>query len=134
MNLSTNDTEMKSMLLFAASLAAFTGFSQSESLAKVINGLKSANMSSIESELMNEVDLTVFEFEDFCSKKEVTAQLRSFFSQHKPSSFTPLHDGNNGGSEVYKIGELTTSTGTYRVTIFMDKSPNGFKVSQLKIE
>lgn len=125
---------MKSMLLFAASLAALSGISQEETLTKVISGLQAGNVSAIEAQLLNEVDLTVFDFEDFCNKPQVKAKLSDFFSAHKPSGFSVIHKGSSVANEVYRIGELATSTGTYRVTIFIEKSSSAFKVSQLKIE
>ncbi len=122
------------MLLFAASLAAFSGFSQQESLSIIVSGLETGNVSAIEGQLMNEVDLTVFDFEDFCSKSQVRAKMSDFFAKNKPSKFTQIHKGSGGTNEVYRIGELTTSGGTYRVTIFLEKSGDSYKVSQLKIE
>ena len=125
---------MKRMLLFAASLAALSGISQEETLTKVISGLQAGNVSAIEAQLMNEVDLTVFDFEDFCDKPQARAELTEFFSSNKPSTFSIIHKGSSGANEIYRIGELSTSTGTHRVTIFMEKSGSTFKVSQLKIE
>lgn len=125
---------MKGMLLFAASLAAFTGFSQKETFSKVISGFENGNSTSIISHLMDEVDLTVEEFEDFCSKTQVKEKLNDFFATHKPISFTIKHEGSSGSSDFYEIGELVTSTGSYRVTIFLEKLAGTYKVNQLKIE
>jgi len=125
---------MKSMLLFAASLAVFTGISQEKTLDRVIQGFEKGNAALIEVELTNEVDLTVGEFEDFCSKPQVSAKLREFFSGNKPSKFVMKHSGNSSSEETYTIGELTTENGLYRVTVFIDKEGSSYRVSQLKIE
>lgn len=130
----TEKGEMKSMLLFAASLAAFTGISQEETLSKMIKGFESGNVAMIESQLMTEVDFTLGEFEDFCSKPQVTAKLKEFFDSNNPNSFSIIHKGSSSSNEFFRIGELTTSSGSFRVTIFIEKDGSLYKVNQLKLE
>ncbi len=125
---------MKGMLLFAASLAAFSGFSQDQIMQKVIRGFESGNVTQIETELLKEVDFTLNDFEDFCTKPQVSYRLTEFFSTYKPSSYTPKHEGKSGANSIYKIGELQTSKGTFRLTIYLEKKGGFYKVSQLSIE
>jgi len=125
---------MKSMLLFAASLAAFTGFSQDQIMEKVIKGFESANVSQIEAQLRNEVDFTLEDFEAFCTKSQVSSRLKTFFATHKPLSYTSKHNGAGTSNSVFKIGELETSNGTFRLTFFLEKKGGIYKVSQLMIE
>jgi len=129
-----NHEEMKGMLMFAASLAAFSGVSQEETLNKMVRALQMGSISGIEAELSSEVDFTLESFEDFCSKKQVSEKLSGFFTNNKSESFSIKHDGASRGNGLFKIGELITSNGTYRVTIYIEKEGSQFKVSQLKIE
>lgn len=122
------------MLLFAASLAAFSGFSQDQIMDKVIRGFETANVSQIEAQLLSEVDFTLDDFEDFCTKPQVSSRLKDFFATHKPLSYASKHSGNGGANSVFQIGELNTSKGTFRLTIYLEKKGSAYKVSQLMIE
>ncbi len=125
---------MKSILFAIFGLISFCGFSQQETLSKVIKGLEMGQVGQIQDHLMTEVDFTLSDFEDFCSKSQVTTKLKEFFNSHSPKSFSMKHMGESASDELYRIGDLSTSNGTYRVTIFLEKSGSTYKVSQLKIE
>lgn len=130
----SKDSEMKRMLLFAASLASFTGFTQDQIMQKVISGFETANVSQIEAQLQKEVDFTLDDFEDFCTKSQVSSRLRDFFATHKPLSYTSKHEGGGSSNSVFKIGELETSKGTFRLTVYLEKKGEVYRVSQLMIE
>ena len=125
---------MKYLLLLAATLAVFTGFSQNQIMQKVIKGFETANVSQIEAQLLNEVDFTLDDFEDFCTKPQVSVRLKDFFSTHQPISYASKHEGTGKSDSFFKIGELKTSNGTFRLTIYLEKKGSTFKVSQLMIE
>ena len=44
-----------------------------------------------------------------------------------------MHQGGKEGSK-YVIGNLTTSTGTYRVSLFLKNQDNAQVIQQLRIE
>ncbi|MFM7233275.1 MAG: DUF4783 domain-containing protein, partial [Flavobacteriales bacterium] len=48
--------------------------------------------------------------------------------------FTVKHQGTSKLDDQFRIGELTTSKGIFRVTFFMKKSNNTLQIKQLKIE
>ncbi|MCD8528584.1 MAG: DUF4783 domain-containing protein [Chitinophagales bacterium] len=43
--------------------------------------------------------------------------MKNFFSSNTPRSYKMVHNGDSGGAK-YQIGELQTSTGTYRTYVY----------------
>lgn len=84
--------------------------------------------------LAESVDLTMMDQEDVYSQNQAQVIISRFFSENKPESFEIKHEGKSKLKDFYYIGELKTANGDYRVTFFLKKQDNGFKVKQLRIE
>lgn len=84
--------------------------------------------------LAESVDLTMMDQEDVYSQNQAQVIISRFFSENKPESFEIKHEGKSKLKDFYYIGELKTANGAYRVTFFLKKQDNGFRVKQLRIE
>ena len=80
------------------------------------------------------IDLDFLDEEKQLSKDECKSYLERFFNTHKPISFEKVHAGNSNNGETYAIGNLKTSTGTYRVTYYTKQTNNSIQLTHLIIE
>lgn len=99
----------------------------------IINSLKTGNSKELSKFFNTNIDLTIIEKQDIYSKTQAEIILKEFFSKNIPSNFTVIHQGGKEGSQ-YVIGNLTTSTGTYRVTLALKSQDNNLLIHQLRIE
>jgi len=110
---------------------AFTQSVNSQSFPdKIVNSFLNGNTTELAEFFNNSIELIILNEENVYSKSQAEQILKSFFKKNPPDSFVIIHEG---GKEVsrYAIGKLKSSTGTFRVTIYLSK--NSF-IHQLRIE
>lgn len=95
--------------------------------------LKSGSAKELSKFFNVNIDLSVLDKQDIYSKAQAELILKDFFTKNQPSNFTVLHQGGKEGSK-YLIGNLTTSGGTFRVTINIKNQDNAQVIHQLRIE
>ena len=82
-----------------------------------------------------EVELSILDEEDTYDKTDATAMVRSFFGDNAPRGFTQVHQGVSRGSEAeYCIGDLTTSSGNFRVYIYLANVGNKQVIQELRFD
>jgi len=96
--------------------------------------IKSGDPQKIAFYFMPSVDLTVESAEDVYSKDQAEMIIRRFFEDHVPKDFVLKHEGKSKLEDHYYIGTLATEKGDYRLTFFLKKSDNGFRIKQMRIE
>ena len=99
----------------------------------VVSALKSGNAKELAKYFNPNIDLTIIDKQDIYSKTQAEIILKEFFSKNIPSNFTVMHQGGKEGSK-YVIGNLITSTGTYRVSLFLKLQGVSQVIQQLRIE
>ena len=62
------------------------------------------------------------------------SKIQAFFNENPPRSFIKVHEGVSGSDIHYMIGELSTSTGIYRVTVYLQKSGEEFEIQSMEID
>lgn len=125
---------MKPLLTFVFLLVATVSWSQVDASTKINKALSAGDASALKPFLTAKVDLDVDGNEGLFPASEVQKRLSQFFIQHKPSGFTVKHKGTSKLDDHYRIGDLKTSNGNFRVTYFMKTSPKGMQIKQLRIE
>lgn len=97
---------------------------------KITSSFSSGNTTELSKFFDNSIELIILNEENVYSKSQAEQILKNFFKKNPPINFVIIHEG---GKEVsrYAIGKLNSSTGTFRVTIYMSK--NSF-IHQLRIE
>jgi hypothetical protein len=99
----------------------------------IVNSLKTGNSKELSKFFNTNIDLTVIEKQDIYSKTQAEIILKEFFSKNPPTNFTVIHQGGKEGSQ-YVIGNLTTTNGTYRITLALKSQDNTLLIQQLRIE
>lgn len=125
---------MKALVIACFTLLSAVGFSQDGVADKVATAMAKGDVAGITAHMVSTVDLAILEDEDMLPRDQVAAKLTAFFKSHPAKGFEVKHKGKSKLDDHYRIGDLKTGNGTFRVTYFMKKGANGMKVKQLRLE
>ncbi len=123
---------MKKILLAALVITAFSSFTYI-SFTEVINAIKSGNATEVAKYFDNTVELTLPGKSSSFSKSQAQLVLHDFFNQNPVKNFQVLHQSEKTGSE-YCIGNLTTTNGDFRTTIYMKQVGTKQLIQELRFE
>lgn len=107
---------------------------QGDITPQVTAALKKGDATALSALMMSQVELTLKGQDRNVSKVEAQKLLASFFSENPVSNFSVKHQGTSKLDDQYRIGDLSSSKGKFRVTFFMKKSGSVMQIRQLKIE
>jgi hypothetical protein len=125
---------MKFLISILLVFAAVTGFSQNDITGEVAGALKRGDAAAISTHMMPQVELHLNGQDNNFAKADAQKALAVFFKEHPVTGFTIKHQGTSKLDDQYRIGDMTTQKGNFRVTFFMKKSGNAMQIRQLKIE
>jgi hypothetical protein len=111
-----------------------TLWAQSDISPLVSVALKKGDAAAVASHFMSQVELTLPAKDGLMEKEHAQQMLAAFFTEYPPQAFTIKHQGTSKLDDQFRIGELITSKGSFRVTFFMKKNNNILQIKQLKIE
>ncbi len=109
--------------------SAFTGLNPDISAA-----FKSGSAFKVSAFFQDQVDLTILESSDLLSKLEAERKIYDFFHEHSPTNFEILHEVESNSGPEFTIGKLTTKNGTFRVSIYVNKTENSEYIQQIIID
>jgi hypothetical protein len=125
---------MKQLLTFALLIFVSVGWSQADVSSKINQAFSEGKTANLKAYMMDQVDLSIEAKEGVYAAAEVSTKLDAFFAKHPATAFTVKHKGTSKLDDHYRIGDLTTKSGNYRVTYFMKSTPKGMKIKQIRIE
>ena len=126
---------MKSCLFLMTCLLSWNAlWAQSDISPAVSAALKKGDATAIASYFMPQVELTLNGKDGLVDKAQAQQMIAAFFSENPPQAFTIKHQGTSKLDDQFRIGELTTAKGMFRVTFFMKKNNNALQIKQFKIE
>jgi Domain of unknown function (DUF4783) len=99
----------------------------------VISAFSSGDAERISLFLDDPVYLTLPGKSSSFDKQTAKVVLRDFFSNRKVRQFSVIHKGGNEASHFF-IGNLSTSSGTFRTTIYLKKKNAGKTIQEIRIE
>ncbi len=109
-------------------------FSQMDYSA-VTTAIGKGDINKISSFLDDNVEVALADKEDVYDKQKAVKLLTLFFDQNKPKSFREVHNGaSRGNDSQYCIGNLSTSTRTYRVYIYMKSEGGNILIKELRFD
>lgn len=103
------------------------------SFTDVVKAIKSGNAAAVSKYFDNTVQITLPEKGNSYSKSQAEIVLHDFFATHAVQDFEILHKSDSGGSQ-YCIGNLQTSNGTFRTTIFIKQKGDKELIQELRFE
>lgn len=123
---------MKSFILSSLLFFSLSSF-LSLSFTEVISAIESGNASQVTKFFDNTVEITLPGKSNSYSKSQAELVLHDFFLSNQVKSFQVIHKSDNAGSQ-YCIGNLNTSSGVFRTTIYMKQKGDKLVVQELRFE
>jgi hypothetical protein len=124
-------------LLFMMSLCLVASggvWAQTTESQQISAAILSGNARALGTYFNANVDLAVLSTEDVYSKEQAELITARFFSENRPQSFELKHQGKSRLNDYFYIGDLATERGRYRLTFFLRKEGDVFRIKQLRIE
>jgi hypothetical protein len=122
----------KSLLIGIALLVPLFAFA-GDLPDELVGALNSGNAKSFAAYFNNTIELTIVNKDGIYSKAQAEIIIRDFFVQNPPRQFTLLHQGGKESSK-YAIGNLSSDSKTYRITIYFKIDGSQLLIHQLRIE
>ena len=125
---------MKKSVLATILCFVLVGVFAAELMEEVNQAFKKGDYRTFSKYFANNVELNIPGNEGQFSKAQAEQILRDFFFKNPAREHTVAHQGESKEGAKYSIGNLTTSTGTYRTYCHIKKQGDGFKIHELRIE
>lgn len=106
----------------------------SQDYEKLSEALTNGDASMIGSMLDASVEYTFDGKDQKLGRSDAENNLRSFFMTNSPRSFQKVHEGVSGNDIHYMIGDLTTSEGVFRFTLYLNKSMEQYLIQSIEID
>ena len=103
------------------------------SLTVITDAISKGNADELSVFFDQNVEIAVLDDEDVYNKSQAVSIIKKFFDANKPTSFRQVHQGTRKDSR-YCIGNMTTTSSTYRVYIYMKVEGNEFKIQELRFD
>ena len=124
---------MKTAFTLALHSGLLFSYSPKLSVDEVVTAIRSGDAGVISKYFDNTVEITLPEKSNSYSKSQAEVVLHDFFANNRVKDFEVLHKSDNPGSQ-YCIGNLQTSNGTFRTTIFVKQKGDRGLVQELRFE
>ncbi|HEY9256806.1 DUF4783 domain-containing protein [Chitinophaga sp.] len=98
----------------------------------VVAALKQGDVNGLSRYLDNTVEINISGKSNSYSKAQAEIILKDFFSKNQVKSFELVHQG--GDSSRFGIGTMTTGSGTFRVSFFLQKKGGSMVLNELRFE
>ena len=126
---------MKRWGMIAASMLLAMGLMAQDAVRdQIVAAMKTGNSRDLASHFIPNIDLTVKETGDVYSKAQAEQILRKFFNDHPPVDLVVEHSKLSKLGDIYYICILRTRNGYFRVTFFVKKTDDEYRIRQLRIE
>lgn len=118
------------LIIPVIALLSFTVFS---SLDPIIEAFKSGKVEQISPYLDESLEINIDGKTHTYTKKDALVFLKGFFASHAVTSFKIIHKSESTGS-AYFIGNLVTSDGTFRTTLYVKDKSGSTLLQEIRFE
>lgn len=127
----------KTLKAFAATVALwlmFTVNATAQSFDNIAAAIRTGNAAALAQSFQSNVEITIKDAESSYSKAQAEMVLKNFFASHQPKSFTVVHQGTSPEGSKYFVGNLTTSSGSYRTYVYAKANGNALAILEIRFE
>jgi hypothetical protein len=104
-------------------------------LAPITKAISEGDAATLSNYFDNSVDITLLDKQQVYDKAQATNLLRDFFSKSKPRAFNTVHQGSaKGASSHYIIGDLSATSGSFRVYVYYKTAGDRPLIQEIRIE
>lgn len=100
---------------------------------KIANAFNTQNIELLSQQFSNDIELSLPNGYSCSNKNNVKSMLANFIQQKQINGFEELHQGEKA-NRMFVIGNLKSSSGAYRINLFLKTDGNNFFINQIKIE
>jgi len=119
------------ILLLALPLMAMT----QGSLQQITSALGKGNAEALGPFFDSSVEISILDDVDIYDKSEAVSTVKSFFATNAPKGYSQVHEGTSKGKDSrYVIGKLTTTTGAYRVFLYLKSEGDKEIIQELRFD
>jgi len=119
--------------LIATFILPCISFANIEGIDDVIAALKKGDAATMANFFDNNVEISIIGKTGTYTTKQAEGILKSFFDNNSVQTFETVHKGENNSS-IYCTGNLITSNGVYRTTVFMKIKGDKSVIQTLRLE
>jgi hypothetical protein len=124
-------------LIFALLLLPAVAFADqgTPGLETISNALNTGDIETLAKYFSDNVEISIQDKEQVYPKAKATEVMRSFFDANKPKSFSQVHKGTSReSSDQYCIGNLSATTGSYRVYLYLKVTGNNVNIQEIRLD
>jgi len=121
-------------IMLVTSFLMLTNEVQAQSFDHIASAIRSGNASALAAVFQGNVEITIKDSGNSYSKSQAEQVLKNFFATHTPKSFAIAHQGTSPEGSKYFIGNLSTSTGTYRTYVYAKATGGALVIQEIRFE
>jgi hypothetical protein len=123
-------------ILFLTPAFAFANNSQgTPALEAISTALSTGDVDALSKYLADNVEISLQNKEQVYTKAKAAEVLKSFFDSNKPKAFAQVHKGQSReNSDQYCIGNLTVTTGNYRVYLYLKVNGANISIQEMRFD
>jgi hypothetical protein len=127
---------MKNLLFVFLLLPAMAfSYQGNPSLEAISKALSTGDVETLSKYFADNVEISIKDNEQLYSKAKATEVMRNFFNTNKPRSFQQVHQGTSReSSDQYSIGNLSSSSGNYRVYLYLKSSGGNMVIQEIRLD
>ena len=104
-------------------------------LEAISSALNSRDADALSKYFADNVEISIQDKEQVYAKAKAIDVVRSFFNTSKPKSFSQVHKGTSReNSDQYCIGNLTATSGNYRVYLYLKVSGDNLSIQEMRFD
>jgi hypothetical protein len=108
---------------------------ENPNLDAINNAINKGDVDALAKFFADNVEISILDKEQTYNKSKATEIIRTFFSNNKPKSFAQVHQGTSReNSDQYSIGNLTASSGNFRVYIYLKVAGNSVTIQEMRFD
>jgi len=124
-------------LLFSLLFAPMIAFADqgTPGLEAISNALNTGDVATLSKYFADNVEISIQDKEQIYPKAQAVEVVKAFFESNKTKSFSQVHKGTSReNSDQYCIGNLSASTGNYRVYLYLKVSGNNVSIQEMRLD
>lgn len=127
---------MKNLILILLMLPIASFANQGNpGLEAISTALNTGDIETLSKYFADNVEISINDKEQTHPKAKATEVLRGFFEANKPKSFSQVHKGTSReNSDQYCIGNLTATSGNYRVYLYLKISGSNLLIQEIRLD
>lgn len=108
------------------------GMGQAQNISSYFVDIAKKDISAMTAKFSEDMEVCVNDSQEFMDKAEAIAVVKNFLEEIEPISGSELHQGSSKTkSSQYRVGQLKSAKGNFRVFIYLEGEGDNFEIVSL---